>query len=72
MVCEEILSNGRSVVAKGPSTVCLVVEVLISYNYRPARRISTGLGNDGITAKRSIFQQSHSANLRSQFIPLKF
>jgi len=29
MVCEDIASNGRLVVAKGPSSISLVLEVLI-------------------------------------------
>jgi len=30
MVCEEIVSNGRLMVARGPSSISLVLEVLIS------------------------------------------
>jgi len=30
MVCEEIVSNGRLVLAKGPSSISLVLEILIS------------------------------------------
>ena len=30
MICEEIVSNSRLVVARGPSSISLVLEVLIS------------------------------------------